>query len=290
MKYDNDGNPIDEELAKPDPAEDGAQDIDIEEPEQEKKATEIDVDDEEATEKEFKQFDHKAFAAMRKSNKEIKARADAAERKLKELESKNSEPVRPYQEPIQRTASPTREHINGVPVPQTKQEWDALARQDWQTAVDLRSIINSRRITVEARQAQESLKTLEGSKNKVLTKHPELDDINSDKSKIYLQILDENPEYLNHPRGPIYAMRDMEERMEESGKGSPAPSSGNSQREALRTARTALTGGGRTPERSSNTITLTKDQLEFCQRMELDPKDYAKQLLAQANAKKGAQL
>ena len=69
-------------------------------------------------------------------------------------------------------------------------------------------------------------------------------------------------------------MRDMEDILE--GKFSDKKNSG-AQREALRTTRTALTGGGKLPATPSKSITLTKDDLEFCKTNEIDPKDYARQ-------------
>jgi hypothetical protein len=245
----------------------------------------LDLDQVEDDEKEFKRLDPKAFAAMRREKDEYKRKAAELEKKYKEFSS------RPVQAAPQYTPAPTqpRESINGVPVPQTKEEWDNLARQDWQLAVDMRSIINSRRITAEAKSAQEGLKTLEDAKQKVLDKYPDLGDVSSEKSQIYLRILDRHPEYLTLPKGPIYAMRDMEDEMESLGMLSDKKSS-KTQTEAVRTSRAALTAPGKFVEKAGRTVTLTKDELEFCEGQGLDPKEFAKKKHEQEMLKKGAQL
>jgi hypothetical protein len=44
------------------------------------------------------------------------------------------------------------------------------------------------------------------------------------------------------------------------------------------------------PEKQGRTVTLSKDDLEFCKSQGIDPKDYAKERLDNEARLKGAQL
>lgn len=250
----------------------------------------VNLDEEEENEQQFKKLDNKAFAALRKEAADAKKALADRDKKIKDYEARQTPPV--VKEPVVRDTR-QREMIGGVVVPETKAEWDALARQDWQTAVDLRSIISARKVRDEHVQVERATRSLDESKNKVLQKHPELADANSEKGKIFLNILDRNPEYLTMSKGPILAMRDMEDEMEAQGytkeqifdtKKSLASS------EATRVSRGALTGGGKMPEKTGRTVQLSKDDMEFCKNTGLDPVEYAKERLKAETNKKGAQL
>lgn len=251
---------------------------------------EIDLDEEDKNEEEFKSLDGRAFATMRKEAAEAKRERDELRRKIKEFESRPAPVAKPapVQDPNRR-----RELIGGVAVPETKEEWDALARADWQTAVDMRSILNARKVQEEVRRVDTNTRTLEESKNRVLQKHPELADATTEKGKIYLSILDRNPEYLTMNKGPILAMRDMEDEMEAQGYTREQifdTKKAVAQTESTRVSRGALTNAGRMPEKSGRTVQLSKDDMEFCKSQGIDPKDYAREKLELENNRKGAQL
>lgn len=274
------------------------QPVDIEVPEdaadvQEK---EVDVEEDEKVKTEFKKLDHSAFAALRKEAADRKKEAEELRKKLEGYEKPQRPPTQPQpKQPTlpERDSSRQREYINGVPIPETKEEWDALARQNWQVAVDLRSIISARRVNEEARRVEKASGELEKSKQSVLSKHPELDDANSAKAQIYLKILDKNPDYLTMSKGPLYAMRDMEEEMELLGYTKDQifdTKKHTTQVEETRISRGALTTGGRMPEKGKRTVQLSKDDLEFCKANAIEPADYAREKLAQETNKRGAQL
>lgn len=251
----------------------------------------IDLDDAADNDKAFKSLDARAFAAMRKENTEWKKKHSELEKKIKELSEKPPVQAAAPTQPQYTAPHQQREFINGVPVPQTKVEWDALARQDWQLAVDMRSIINARRITAEARSVQDNARTLDEAKIKVLEKHPELNDATTDKGRIYLEVLDKHPEYLTLPRGPIYAMREMEEIMEERGLLSDKKEKDLAQKESQRVSRAALTAGGKfTPKSDKKIVTLTKEELEFCEQSGLKPETFAQKKYELEASKKGVQL
>ena len=261
------------------------------------KGAEINPDEIAEEQQAFKTLDNKAFALMRKKAKEL-------ERKNAELNAqleKAKQPVQAAEQypqqtqfPQQQMQRPTR-FINGqrLVVPESKAEWDDLAKRDWQTAVDLKSIINAETIQQQSRQVDSHARQLEEAKQSVLKKHPELNGTADPKSQIYLQVLREHPEYLNMPRGPIYAMRDMEERMEQQGltpSAVDAAKKAGAAEESARQSRVAVSSSGgkidATPA-NSRSVTLTKDELEFCTNHNLKPEAYAKRKLERMS-KKGA--
>lgn len=252
----------------------------------------IDLDEEDANDVEFKKLDNKAFAALRKEATEAKREREELRKKVDAYEKKQTA-ASPTPKPAPQELQGQREFIGGIAVPQTKEEWDILARKDWQSAVDLRSIISARKVRDEHVKQETSTRQLNESKERVLQKHPELADANSDKGQIFLKILDKNPDYLTMSKGPILAMRDMEDEMEALGYTKEQifeTKKAAAQTEITRVNRGALTAGGRMPERSARTVQLSKDDLEFCKTQGLDPKDYAREKLEIENNKRGAQL
>lgn len=254
---------------------------------------EIDLDEEDAADDDFKKLDNKAFAAMRKEAADAKKERDAFRQKVKDYENKPAPRPAPVAAPVV-DPNRRREMIGGVVVPETKAEWDALARVDWQTAVDMRSIQNARKVQEENRKVEATSRILDESKNKVLQRHPELGDASTEKGKIYLSILDKNPDYLTMSKGPILAMRDMEDEMEALGYTREQifdTKKANAQSETTRVNRGALTRAGQMPAKEGGrTVQLSKDDMEFCKSQGIDPKDYAREKLALENNRKGAQL
>jgi len=288
------GQEVIEDLIDP---EDGGQVVEVEDDEAGTAAADggrvIDPADEEAADSEFKRLDNKAFAAMRKANTDMKkqlADATALREENERLKSERQTPAQraPEQHPLARR---DRRTYNGVIVPETRKEWDDLAAVDWQTAVDLKAIIKAEEIGERQAQTREGNRVMEESKQAVLAKHTELKDVNSEKSKVFLEILRENPEYLNMPKGPIIAMREMEARLDEQGHGptSVARAAGASS-EAARQNRVALSASGGRIDSSigaAKTVTLSKDEMEFCNSQGLDPKKFAARKL-ELSSKKGA--
>lgn len=250
----------------------------------------VDLDEEDAADAQFAKLDNKAFAAMRKEAADAKRERDEFKRKVQEYEARPA----PQQAPVYAPApNAQREHIGGIPVPQNKAEWDALARQDWQVAVEMKSVLKSREEYAKYKAGERYGVQMEESKHKALEKHPELNDPQSPKSQIFLEVLAKNPQYYQDPRGPIHAMRDMEDEMEARGFTRDQIFESKkvaAQAETTRVNRAALTGGGRMPERQGRTVQLSKDDMEFCKSQGLDPKEYAREKLNLENNRRGAQL
>jgi hypothetical protein len=227
----------------------------------------VEVDIEEANEKNAREEKerNKAFASMRIENKELKERQAALEAQVQGLSAR---------------PAPKADAVDDG-IPRTDAEWDALADKDWKRAVDLRSNMNAHHVIAANNQVVESSKSLEKNKARVLERHPELNDNMSEKSRIFLNILSTHPDYVNHPNGPIYAMRDMEDHMETVLGYKPSDivtaEKNGAQRENQRQHRIVLNkGGGKPPGSGENTVTLTKDESDFCKLQGIDPKEYAK--------------
>lgn len=227
----------------------------------------VEVDIEEENEKNAREEKerNKAFASMRIENKELKERQATLESQIQGLSA------RPAQKP---------EPVNDG-IPRTDAEWDTLADKDWKRAVDLRSNMNAQHVIAANNQVIESSKTLEKNKSRVLERHPELNDNSSEKSRIFLNILSTHPDYVNHPNGPIYAMRDMEDHMETVLGYKPSDivtaEKNGAQRESQRQHRIVLNkGGGKPIGGGDRIVTLTKDESDFCKLQGIDPKEYAK--------------
>ena len=229
--------------------------------------------------------DSSVIRKLRRQNKELK-------KKLATV--RTAEPTQPVypsgntqgQAPAAQPASPN----TGVPT--TEAEWDALAEKDWKLAVDLRSQANARQVLEQQTTQTKAAKDLEEAKTRVLRRHPELNDGNSDKTKIFQQILNQHPEYASHPRGPVFAMRDMEEYMEDVLGYKPeqivSAERRGAQKEIERQHRVILTQtSGKSDMAPSSSVTLTKDEVEFCKLQGLDPKEYARTKRRMETADKG---
>ena len=184
--------------------------------------------------------------------------------------------------------------VQPMAVPQSQaevqDEWDAKLQKDWkstvremarQEATELRKAEYAQQ-QIES-QRQQALNLLENNKRQVLTKHSELNDEGSAKADIYRSILQEKPEYLNNPFGPVLAMRDMEDRLREQGI-MDSPTQQIVQKEVARQARTGasvLPKG--TTANGNQRIVLSKEQKEFCDANGVKYENYGRYMKLQSN-------
>lgn len=244
---------------------------------------EVDLEREEEIEK-TPAPDKRAFAEMRIKMREIEKEREALRKQLEETKRITAAP------PVRETQNNTHDRrvINGVPVPETREEWDRLAKHDWQLVMDMKSILNAEKVQRENAQLSRHSDKLAVAKKTVLERHPELNDETTEKAQVFLQILNENPEYLTQANGPIYAMRDMEERLREVGKDIDTPRRVASNPDATRAARAAVMAGGKATPSTGRRVVLSKEEMEFCQEQGLKPEEFAKQKLALEASRKGA--
>jgi len=256
-------------MVKPEDEEIEDEDLDLEddligEEDEGDEDLEVDLEEDDEREEREEKERNKAFASMRIENKELREAQSRLESQVRNISAAPA----PKSDPVS----------DGVP--RTDAEWDALADKDWKRAVDLRSNMNAQNVIATNNQAVQNHSALEKSKSRVLERHPELDDDNSEKTRIFRQVLANNPDYVNHPNGPIYAMRDMEDHMETvlgyKHRDIVSAEKNGAQRESQRQHRIVLSGSGKAPASADHKVTLTKDEAEFCKINDLDPKEYAK--------------
>src|SRR3990167_3682313 len=131
-----------------------------------------------------------------------------------------------------------------------------------------------------ARQSQEErAKVLEISKQQVRDRYPDIDDAQSDTAKAYIKILNSKRHYLNSEFGPLLAMRDMEDELDLK-ETEDLTAEG---KRRLRVNATSLRPG--TPAKST-TITLTREQKEFCKSSGISEDSYLKTLKSMAGNSK----
>lgn len=178
--------------------------------------------------------------------------------------------------------------IQQTPKPEPT-EWDQKLQKDWKGTVEelaearLEAKLKEReeKARIES-EKQRTMQLLEDNKRKVLERHQELNDETSQKANIYRDVLTKHPEYLANPFGPVLAMRDMEDELKSMGI-IDEPTKSVVQKEVARQVRT---NGAVIPKgTSTNTksITLTKEQKEFCDANGIAYEAYVKNIKRQSN-------
>lgn len=166
-------------------------------------------------------------------------------------------------------------------------EWEAKLQKDWRGTVEELSERKARELYQKLRaeemeqakvQAEEyrNHQLRESNKQKVMERHKELNDENSMKAQVFREVIQEHPEYLPNPFGPVLAMRDMEDRLRERGI-VDEPTRQVVDKEVARQVRTS---GGVAPRGTvnapSNKVVLTKEEKEFCDQQGLKYEIYAR--------------
>ena len=151
-------------------------------------------------------------------------------------------------------------------------EWDIKFSKDYKSALrefNQQQFKELRQAEIEQARVQSEqqrvVTLLDNNKKKVMEKHPELNDIASEKYQLFEKAVKDNPAYRDDPFGPVLAMRDMEEELRSSGRLDESTKK-IMDKEISRIART---NGATVPagsSQSSNKIVLTKDERDLCDR------------------------
>jgi len=126
------------------------------------------------------------------------------------------------------------------------------------------------------------------SRKTVLEKYPALKDGNSKEYQLYNQICATNPDYFKLAKGPLFAMREMEEVMATGADATPAnadatpntdaiPTGGNAMLDPNRGARVnsgIIMKGGAAGGNINPAQELSVAQLTYCKQHQIDPKVY----------------
>jgi len=174
-------------------------------------------------------------------------------------------------------------------------ELDEIAKSDWKKGVSIVAQKQAERIAqakikefMEERDKQQAeiqrnisrTQQLDSSKNRVLAKYPSLNDEGSEEFAHYVQILNEQPDLRDNPRGPEIAMYEMESRL----KGKTLSPTNHAEEERLKRVAVGQAPQNR-PTQRQNTITLTREELDMCKEKGLSPALYAQ--MKTANYKEG---
>ena len=146
---------------------------------------------------------------------------------------------------------------------------DELVTKNWQLGVEkvAERVVERKLASTQAQtKEQQELVELESSKRKALEVHPELADPDSEKTKVFLKVLEENPRWKSYTDGPIIAMREMENRLKSHG-----TIEVGEQKES-RAKATSIPKGVSTNQRGK--YTLTPQDVEFCKINGINPESY----------------
>ena len=173
---------------------------------------------------------------------------------------------------------------------------DKLAQTDWKAAVNKLSELKFQELRQKEqhdieRVTQETLITqkMETNSQAVLSRHPELNEADSEKSQLFQGILNQHPDWRTSPEGPLLTMYEMENQLRSKGydvdhvvakkveeeQNRIAKAQGN----ALAASRLNMTSGK---------VVLTKEQKDFCDFNGISYEEYAR-TLRQTGAKMGVE-
>lgn len=171
----------------------------------------------------------------------------------------------------------------------SRDPYDELVEKDWKKAV--RTLAREEAEAIRQVQIQQDyqrqleqhkVNILEQSKQKVVARYPEINNPDSEIAKKYMKILNQNQDYLRNDRGPVLAMRDMEDELRDEGRLDEV-SKRAVEKEVNRQVRTGAAALPRTSNGavSPNKITLTREQKELCDNNNIRYEDYASMLKKQ---------
>ena len=228
---------------------------------------EVDLDQKESSEKVVKTSEdtEKLEARVRAMETSHRAIARVNEKLQRENEQlKQQQPVAHQPPPL--TDELDKKLFSNDPV-QVKEALKEFTKQATQQALEQERIQQQAATSLQRRH-----NILEKSKQEVIQKYPELDPEHGDNestvarsfSQAFSELLSEDPEFQYNPYGPKLAVERMERSLKSQANGAPAPRKS----QGLPSSRPGI--------RPSNTVILTKEEKELCDRSNLDYAVYAR--------------
>ncbi len=176
-------------------------------------------------------------------------------------------------------------------------EIDKLAQTDWKAAVNklaerkAREIMDNEKVHISEQQERLQVQnTMETNSQSVISKHPELNEEDSEKSTIFQSILSNNPRWRTSPDGPLLVMYEMENELRKRGydvEGNVTQKVNKEVSRITRAAASSLPSSRSTP--FTNKIVLTREQREFCDQNGMSYEDYAR-TLSKSRGKEGIEI
>lgn len=168
------------------------------------------------------------------------------------------------------------EELKPKPVEAAPDDLDNLVQKDWKLGVEkVAEKVIERKLTAKQEQEtaltqqQLAAKLLNESKEKVMARHPELEDPNHPKTKEFLKVLEENPDFKSNPRGPMLAAFEMENRLKTH---DTIESRETKVERPVRAKATSVPAGS--PATNRPGVTLSKNDLDFCRLNGINPENY----------------
>lgn len=168
------------------------------------------------------------------------------------------------------------------PTPVPEDEIDRIAQTDWKQGVkrvvlpEVEKTLNELLEKRERERAEAAVKTTQEtlkqkSIQSVLEAHPEIEDDNSDFSRAYTEVLNEDQSLLGNPLGPEIAMHRAEKRLSPGG---AKIKSGDSDVSRVERVRVSTPAPSRAPQ--GNRIVLTTEEKKICDSKGINYEDYIK--------------
>lgn len=176
-------------------------------------------------------------------------------------------------------------------------EIDREANLNWKKGVKMlvdpqierkvEELLNKReQARIEAQKVQSAQQVREKSMARVLEDHPEIEDEDSDFTREYTKVLNEDPNLLSNPLGPELAMSRAEKRLSKNS--ATINTETNSERVAR--VKAVYAPQGQKPT-DSKRIILTAEEKKICDEKGINYADYTKMRgLTQANFKEGVSV
>ena len=175
--------------------------------------------------------------------------------------------------------------VPSTPQEPTESRYNKLAEDgQWIKAVEeiaenrAKQIIDQKEAERQFNQVQNQRESIrQAGMSEVTKRYPELDEVKGDPesvvSKVFSQVLDLHPEYASSEFGPKLAMRDMEEILETQ---HGIPLRRETQKEVVtKRPNQGYLPPGR-PSGKPGTVTLSREQKEFCDHHKIPYENYAK--------------
>lgn len=151
---------------------------------------------------------------------------------------------------------------------------DELVQKDWKLGVRevVKSVLTEHSAKKEAESAEQfEARIRQESISKVMSAHPDLSDPSSEKAKTFQKVLEENPDFVTNPRGPILTMYEMQNRLNQHGN---INTGGEKVSKEVRSRATSVPAGT-SPSGKSN-YSLSKQDMDFCRLNGINPENYKK--------------
>lgn len=161
-----------------------------------------------------------------------------------------------------------------IPKPIEKQpdDLDELVQKDWKMGVRkvAEQLLEERLAKTQAEtQTQFEARIRQESINKIMERHKELQDPTSEKSLEFKKVLEENPDFVTNPRGPLLTAYEMENRLNARGN----INSGGDKVDKQARSRAAGIPAGTSPAGKGG-YSLSKQDLDFCRLNGINPENY----------------